>query len=199
VSSQSKLTPKLKNTHDQLASCQLGKIAHTECVYENHHHPHVHQLQSTTRELIYYITDSSIYGGAPKGPQMRMLQNGVDIVVATPGRCNDLANMGVLKLADIQYLVLDEADRMLDMGFEPQVSHIRKIRRNEHSVRHSLCYVDLKPPSIITAHRSERLSDSCTESVRIFSSRLLGLEKFNSLQTNSLLTQYRSTLETAVC
>ena len=54
---------------------------------------------------------------------MRMLQNGVDIVVATPGRCNDLASMGVLKLQNIQYLVLDEADRMLDMGFEPQVSH----------------------------------------------------------------------------
>ena len=54
---------------------------------------------------------------------MRMLQNGVDIVVATPGRCNDLASMGCLKLGNVQYLVLDEADRMLDMGFEPQVSH----------------------------------------------------------------------------
>ena len=43
-------------------------------------------------------------------------------MIATPGRCNDLASMGCLKLSNVTYLVLDEADRMLDMGFEPQVS-----------------------------------------------------------------------------
>jgi superfamily II DNA/RNA helicase len=49
----------------------------------------------------------------------------MDVVIATPGRCNDLAAMGVLKLSNVTYLVLDEADRMLDMGFEPQVtSHL---------------------------------------------------------------------------
>jgi ATP-dependent RNA helicase DDX5/DBP2 len=53
-----------------------------------------------------------------------MLRRGVDIIVATPGRCNDLAEMGVLNLADVKYLVLDEADRMLDMGFEPQIRTI---------------------------------------------------------------------------
>lgn len=63
----------------------------------------------------------SVYGGTPKGPQIRALQNGMDVVIATPGRCNDLAGMGVLKLSNVTYLVLDEADRMLDMGFEPQV------------------------------------------------------------------------------
>ena len=46
----------------------------------------------------------------------------MDVVIATPGRCNDLAAMGVLKLSNVTYLVLDEADRMLDMGFEPQVT-----------------------------------------------------------------------------
>ena len=69
---------------------------------------------------IYY----SVYGGTPKGTQIRQLQNGVDVVIATPGRCNDLAAMGCLKLSNVTYLVLDEADRMLDMGFEPQVSKI---------------------------------------------------------------------------
>jgi DEAD/DEAH box helicase len=48
----------------------------------------------------------------------------MDVVIATPGRCNDLAAMGVLKLSNVTYLVLDEADRMLDMGFEPQVINI---------------------------------------------------------------------------
>lgn len=64
----------------------------------------------------------SVYGGTPKGPQIRALQSGMDVVIATPGRCNDLAAMGVLKLSNVTYLVLDEADRMLDMGFEPQVT-----------------------------------------------------------------------------
>jgi superfamily II DNA/RNA helicase len=63
-----------------------------------------------------------VYGGTPKGLQIRRLQQGVDVVIATPGRCNDLAEMGVLNLSKVDYLVLDEADRMLDMGFEPQVS-----------------------------------------------------------------------------
>lgn len=125
---------------------------------------------------------------------MRMLQNGVDIVVATPGRCNDLASMGVLKLADVQYLVLDEADRMLDMGFEPQVSCTSCL--TQLSVQGTHC-TDLKSPTILTVYRSERLSHICTETARIFSSRLLGLKRFNSLQMSFLLMQYRLTSEIA--
>lgn len=66
----------------------------------------------------------SVYGGTPKGLQIRKLSEGMDIVIATPGRCNDLAEMGVLDLSKVDYLVLDEADRMLDMGFEPQIRAI---------------------------------------------------------------------------
>ena len=61
------------------------------------------------------------YGGAPKGPQLRDLQYGVQIVIATPGRLNDFLESGQVRLNQVSYLVLDEADRMLDMGFEPQV------------------------------------------------------------------------------
>ena len=60
------------------------------------------------------------YGGAPKGPQLRDLQYGVQIVIATPGRLNDFLESGQVRLGQVSYLVLDEADRMLDMGFEPQ-------------------------------------------------------------------------------
>jgi ATP-dependent RNA helicase DDX5/DBP2 len=66
----------------------------------------------------------SVYGGTPKGIQIRQLSEGIDIVIATPGRCNDLAEMGALNLSKVDYLVLDEADRMLDMGFEPQIREI---------------------------------------------------------------------------
>jgi ATP-dependent RNA helicase DDX5/DBP2 len=70
------------------------------------------------------IWSTSLYGGTPKQGQIRTLRSGVDVIIATPGRCNDLADMGVLDLSEIQYLVLDEADRMLDMGFEPQIRQI---------------------------------------------------------------------------
>ena len=58
------------------------------------------------------IDTVTVYGGASKGPQVSALRKGVDCVVATPGRCNDLLEGGALDLSKVQYLVLDEADRM---------------------------------------------------------------------------------------
>ena len=65
-----------------------------------------------------------MYGGAPKGPQLRDLSYGVQIVIATPGRLNDFLEAGQIRLEQVSFLVLDEADRMLDMGFEPQIQRI---------------------------------------------------------------------------
>jgi len=65
-----------------------------------------------------------IYGGTPKGPQARELRGGVEICIATPGRLIDFLESGTTNLRRVTYLVLDEADRMLDMGFEPQVRAI---------------------------------------------------------------------------
>jgi ATP-dependent RNA helicase DeaD len=59
----------------------------------------------------------TVYGGAPVGPQWKALQQGVDVVVATPGRAIDLLNRGALRLDELETVVLDEADEMLDMGF----------------------------------------------------------------------------------
>lgn len=70
------------------------------------------------------IRNTAIYGGAPKGPQIRDLQHGVEIVIATPGRLIDMIESGKTNLKRVTYLVLDEADRMLDMGFEPQIRKI---------------------------------------------------------------------------
>ena len=64
------------------------------------------------------------YGGSPKYPQIQALQRGVECVIATPGRINDLIEMKKANLSGVQYVVLDEADRMLDMGFEPQIRSI---------------------------------------------------------------------------
>ncbi|KAA8492737.1 ATP-dependent RNA helicase dbp2 [Porphyridium purpureum] len=65
-----------------------------------------------------------LYGGAPKGDQIRKLQQGVEIVIATPGRLIDLLETRKTNLHRVTYLVLDEADRMLDMGFEDQMRKI---------------------------------------------------------------------------
>src|SRR5688572_23721123 len=83
-----------------------------------------------TRELALQIEDSfhtygrhaglsttAVYGGVNQRPQTRALEKGVDILVATPGRLLDLMNQGYVDLTGVQTLVVDEADRMLDMGF----------------------------------------------------------------------------------
>eukprot|EP00529_Nitzschia_sp_RCC80_P029007 CAMPEP_0113452894 /NCGR_PEP_ID=MMETSP0014_2-20120614/7079_1 /TAXON_ID=2857 /ORGANISM="Nitzschia sp." /LENGTH=325 /DNA_ID=CAMNT_0000344275 /DNA_START=146 /DNA_END=1119 /DNA_ORIENTATION=+ /assembly_acc=CAM_ASM_000159 len=70
------------------------------------------------------IKNTVVYGGVPKGRQIRDLQSGVEIVIATPGRLIDHLEAGNTNLKRVTYLVLDEADRMLDMGFEPQLRKI---------------------------------------------------------------------------
>ncbi|MBA0829402.1 hypothetical protein Goarm_014010 [Gossypium armourianum] len=113
---------------------------------------------SPTRELATQILDEALkfgkssrisctclYGGAPKGPQLREIERGVDIVVATPGRLNDILEMSRISLRQVSYLVLDEADRMLDMGFEPQ---IRKIVKEVPSRRQTLMYTATWPKEV---------------------------------------------------
>lgn len=66
----------------------------------------------------------SVVGGESVSKQIRALKTGVDILIATPGRLNDLIERGTVPLKSVEVLVLDEADRMLDMGFLPQVRRI---------------------------------------------------------------------------
>mmetsp|Transcript_17995 Transcript_17995/g.44453 ORF Transcript_17995/g.44453 Transcript_17995/m.44453 type:complete len:587 (+) Transcript_17995:244-2004(+) len=75
------------------------------------------------------------YGGSSKYPQIAALERGVECIIATPGRLNDLLEMRKADLSSIKYLVLDEADRMLDMGFEPQIrSIIDKVPRERQTM-----------------------------------------------------------------
>ncbi|XP_053358502.1 probable ATP-dependent RNA helicase DDX43 isoform X2 [Clarias gariepinus] len=81
-----------------------------------------------TRELALQIetecNNICVYGGGDRRAQIKIVTSGVDIVIATPGRLNDLQMNELINLRSITYLVLDEADRMLDMGFEPQIMKI---------------------------------------------------------------------------
>jgi len=81
------------------------------------------------------ITHTVIYGGVGQGPQVGALRRGVDIVVATPGRLLDLMEQGHARLQGIEIFVLDEADRMLDMGFIPDIRRIvAKLPRERQSL-----------------------------------------------------------------
>ena len=70
------------------------------------------------------IRSAVIFGGVPQKPQERILKAGVDILVATPGRLNDLIQQGIVDIGRIEIFILDEADRMLDMGFLPDVKRL---------------------------------------------------------------------------
>jgi ATP-dependent RNA helicase RhlE len=86
-----------------------------------------------------------IQGGVGFGAQKQMLQKGVDVLVATPGRLLDFMEEGVVDLSSIEYLVLDEVDRMLDMGFLPQV---RRIVEKCPKQRQTLFFSATLPPEI---------------------------------------------------
>src|SRR3989338_7804831 len=111
-----------------------------------------------TRELAAQIGDSFaaygqflkfkhtvIFGGVGQGPQVNALSRGVDIVIATPGRLLDLMNQGRVSLKDIEFFVLDEADRMLDMGF---IYDIKKIISRLPQKRQSLFFSATMPVQV---------------------------------------------------
>ena len=86
----------------------------------------VSQIFEEARKFAYrsWVRPCVVYGGADIGTQLRQMERGCDLLVATPGRLVDLIERGRISLGNIKYLVLDEADRMLDMGFEPQIRRI---------------------------------------------------------------------------
>ncbi len=122
------------------------------------HHPFALVL-APTRELAVQIGDSFgtygrhlqlrqalVYGGVSQGKQVRALNRGAHVLVATPGRLLDLMNQGHVELNQLEVFVLDEADRMLDMGFLPDLKRI--INKLPHQ-RQSLFFSATLPPPIV--------------------------------------------------
>jgi ATP-dependent RNA helicase RhlE len=92
------------------------------------------------------LTCTVVFGGVNQNPQTKALRTGVDILVATPGRLLDLMNQGFVSLKDIEIFVLDEADRMLDMGF---IHDVRRIISALPQKRQSLFFSATMPPEIV--------------------------------------------------
>ena len=166
---QMQAIPKVMEGHDLLAIAQTGTGKTAAFSLPILHHINSSQSETKnrsprslilapTRELAIQISDSirlygayigfkqvAIFGGVGQAPQVAALRKGVDIIVATPGRLLDLVNQGVCKLDKIELFVLDEADRMLDMGF---IHDVKKIVARLPRKRQTLFFSATMPKTV---------------------------------------------------
>src|SRR5215471_18101942 len=107
------------------------------------------QVETAIRDFARFtnLRTAVVFGGVGYGRQMDALRAGLDVLVATPGRLLDHLGRGTCKLTSVRYLVLDEADRMLDMGFLPDV---RRILDRCPRERHTSLFSATIPPEIET-------------------------------------------------
>ncbi len=135
------------------------------------------------------LTNTVIFGGVNQHSQTNALHKGVDVVIATPGRLLDLMNQGFLHLRDIEIFVLDEADRMLDMGF---VHDVKKLIAALPKKRQSLFFSATMPPEIVKLassilHNPEKVSVTPVSStVDIINQQIYFIDKGNK---NALLVE----------
>jgi ATP-dependent RNA helicase DDX5/DBP2 len=127
------------------------------------------------------IRNTCVYGGVPKGGQIRDLSRGVEVCIATPGRLIDMLESGKTNLRRVTYLVLDEADRMLDMGFEPQIRKIigqirpdrqtcmwsatwpKEVRQLASDYQHDFIQVNIGSTDLSANHRITQIVEVCSE------------------------------------
>lgn len=168
---QEQAIPILLNKKDLLGVAQTGTGKTAAFSIPIIHHLHNSQDQTRgkrrirtlivtpTRELAIQIADNFtayskhthikntvIFGGVKQSRQVNALRNGVDALIATPGRLLDLMNQNIISLRDIEFVVLDEADQMLDMGF---IHDIKKIIAKLPKQRQSLFFSATMPSSIV--------------------------------------------------
>jgi len=166
---QEQAIPILLQRKDLLGCAQTGtgktaafaipilQILHEEHAERTHKNIKV-LILTPTRELAIQIGESFaaygrnlrlrhtvIFGGVPQGAQVQALNKGIDILIATPGRLLDLMNQGYINIKDISIFVLDEADRMLDMGF---IHDVKRVVAKLPAKRQTLFFSATMPPEI---------------------------------------------------
>ena len=172
---QEKAIPVALNKQDILGIAQTGTgktaafsipiIQHIETAPPSERSRHIKALILTpTRELAIQIDESIqtygkythvrhglVFGGVNQNSQVNMLKKGMDILIATPGRLLDLMGQGFINLNSVKYFVLDEADRMLDMGF---IHDIKKILPKLPKEKQTLFFSATMPPAIANLSKS---------------------------------------------
>ena len=129
-----------------------GRRTYPECLILAPTRELASQIQDEAQKFLYCtgIASVVVYGGADVRDQLRQIERGCDLLVATPGRLVDLIERGRLSMENVKFLVLDEADRMLDMGFEPQIRRIVEQEGMPHGdgVRQTMMFSATFPANI---------------------------------------------------
>ena len=132
---------------------QLGEAARTAVLILTPTRELAVQIDDDIQGFAYHtgLSSVAVYGGAPAEPQERALRAGVDIVVATPGRLMDHMRSGITDFSGLVVLVLDEADRMMDMGFWPDIT---RILSELPSARQTLLFSATMPDEVMSRARA---------------------------------------------
>jgi ATP-dependent RNA helicase RhlE len=208
---QAEAIPAILDGNDLLACAQTGTgktaafaLPVLQLLHQSRMHGEKRKIRclvlTPTRELAIQIGESFtaygrhtgllntvIFGGVNQNPQTERLVKGVDILVATPGRLLDLIGQGHLHLRDIEHFVLDEADRMLDMGF---IHDIKRVLAALPKKRQSLFFSATMPPEIVRLsaailHKPKEISVTpISSTVEIINQQILFVDRDNK---NSLL------------
>ena len=122
-------------------------------------------LRDVARPLTQSIKVGTVFGGVSINPQMMSLRSGADVVVATPGRLLDLVDHNALHLGQVQHLVLDEADRLLDLGFADELHRVLALLpANRHTLLFSATFApDVQSLAEALLHQPARISLAATE------------------------------------
>jgi len=196
---QTRVVPAILNGHDILARAQTGTgktdsfalplVELLSGKKNNKRHPRA-LILAPTRELALQVGDSIkayarrvsirctvVYGGVTIQPQISRIKRGIDILVATPGRLLDLAEHRDLHLSKIEFLIFDEADRMLDLGFKEEINRvIALVPKDRRTMLFSATYTQeiralaktmLKEPEYIEVSTSNKAAESIIQKVHM--------------------------------
>lgn len=171
-------------------------------------------ILTPTRELAIQIEESfsvygknldlkhtAIFGGVPQGKQTRILNAGIDVLIATPGRLLDLIQQKFISLADISIFVLDEADRMLDMGF---IHDVKKILARLPAKKQTLFFSATMPPEIqklaatILHHPAEVKVDPVSSTVEVIQQSVFFVSKKDKRKLLALILKNNPTSRSLV-
>ncbi|MGD9634203.1 MAG: DEAD/DEAH box helicase [Pirellulales bacterium] len=142
------------------------------------------------------LRSAVIYGGVGQGPQVRALQNGVDILVATPGRLEDLKEQGYIDLRHVEILILDEADQMLDMGF---IVPLRRIVAATPRERQTLMFSATMPPEIKQLAHEWLTNPTYVEVAPVATPAELVEQSVHYVEPREKLNKLQEYIETTAC
>jgi len=151
----------------------------------------VYEVLATLGEVIGQKV-AAVYGGADIEKQVTLLRKHVDVIIATPGRLIDLGNRGELTVADVEVLVLDEADRMADMGFMPQVEWVLRRLERPHQTLLFSATLDGAVDRLVSRHMNDPVFHevaSSSQTVAAMEHRFLNVHQMDKVKVAAAIAR----------